>query len=80
VATSVAEQVLDISEVDMVMLFEAGPSEIRAIQRRGRTGRKKRNGRMVVLVAGKTSDEACLYSEKRKERAMKDTIRDQTQH
>jgi Fanconi anemia group M protein len=73
VATSVAEEGLDISEVDLVVFFEAVPSEIRAIQRRGRTGRK-RDGRVVVLVAAKSSDEACLYSERRKEKAMKETI------
>ena len=73
VATAVAEEGLDISEVDLVVFYEAVPSEIRAIQRRGKTGRK-RDGRVVVLVASKTSDETTLYSEKRKEKGMKDAI------
>ena len=41
VATSVAEEGLDIPEVDMVILFEPVPSEIRTIQRRGRTARRR---------------------------------------
>jgi hypothetical protein len=30
---------------------------------------------VVVLVAGKTSDEVCLFSDKYKEQAMKEIIR-----
>ncbi len=41
VATSVAEVGLGISEVDLVVFYEVVPSEIRTIQRRGRTGRKR---------------------------------------
>ncbi|MGC9308787.1 MAG: DEAD/DEAH box helicase family protein, partial [Thermoplasmatota archaeon] len=37
VATSVAEEGLDIPDVDMVVFYEPLPSEIRNIQRRGRT-------------------------------------------
>ena len=40
VATSIAEEGLDIPEVDLVVFYEPIPSEIRYIQRRGRTGRK----------------------------------------
>src|ERR671919_248383 len=39
VATSIAEEGLDIPEVDLVVFYEPIPSEIRYIQRRGRTGR-----------------------------------------
>ncbi len=75
VATSVAEEGLDISEVDLVVFYEAVPSEIRTIQRRGRTGRK-REGRCIMLVAKGTRDEGYLHAEKHKERVMKETIRD----
>ena len=37
VATSIAEEGLDIPEVDLVVFYEPIPSEIRYIQRRGRT-------------------------------------------
>ena len=39
IATSVAEEGLDIPDVDTVIFYEPIPSEIRTIQRRGRTGR-----------------------------------------
>ena len=40
VATSIAEEGLDIPQVDLVVFYEPIPSEIRYIQRRGRTGRR----------------------------------------
>jgi superfamily II DNA/RNA helicase len=55
VATSIAEEGLDIPEVDLVVFYEPVPSEIRHIQRRGRTGRKTA-GRVVILVANGSSD------------------------
>ena len=39
VATSVAEEGLDIPSTDLVVFYEPIPSEILTIQRRGRTGR-----------------------------------------
>src|SRR5207245_914650 len=38
VATSIGEEGLDIPKVDLVVFYEPVPSEIRTIQRRGRTG------------------------------------------
>jgi len=73
VATSVAEEGLDIPEVDMVILFEPVPSEIRSIQRRGRTARK-RSGEVVILMAEKTRDEGYYWASKKKEKQMKNTV------
>ncbi|KAL2650513.1 hypothetical protein R1flu_018641 [Riccia fluitans] len=41
VATSIAEEGLDIMEVDLVICFDANISPLRMIQRMGRTGRKR---------------------------------------
>ncbi len=69
VATSVAEEGLDIPDVDLVVFFEAIPSEIRTIQRRGRTGRSS-VGRVVVLLTRETRDVGYQKAEARRERAM----------
>ena len=50
VATSIAEEGLDIPEVDLVIFYEPIPSDIRYIQRKGRTGRKSA-GSVVILQA-----------------------------
>ena len=69
VATSVAEEGLDIPQVDLVIFYEPVPSEIRAIQRRGRTGRR-RAGRVVILITKDTRDEVTQYASKAKEKKM----------
>lgn len=69
VCTSVGEEGLDIPTTDLVVFYEPIPSEIRTIQRRGRTGRG-RAGRVVMLVTRDTRDEAYFYSSRRKERKM----------
>ncbi len=73
VATSIGEEGLDIPSTDLVVFYEAVPSEIRAIQRKGRTGRT-RKGRIVVLITKGTRDEAYYWSSLRKERIMYDQI------
>ncbi len=70
VATSVGEEGLDVANTDLVIFYEPVPSEIRSIQRRGRTGRS-RPGRVVVLITAGTRDEASFYSSQKKEREMK---------
>ena len=70
VATSVGEEGLDIASTDLVVFYEPVPSEIRTIQRRGRTGRS-RPGRVVILITRGTKDEAYYFSSMRKEKAMK---------
>ncbi|EQC26413.1 hypothetical protein, variant [Saprolegnia diclina VS20] len=48
-ATCIAEEGLDIGEVDLIVSFDCLTSPVRMIQRMGRTGRK-RVGRVVLLV------------------------------
>ncbi|ASA77867.1 DEAD/DEAH box helicase [Thermococcus sp. 5-4] len=74
VATSVGEEGLDVPEVDLVIFYEPVPSAIRSIQRRGRTGRH-RPGRVVILMAKGTRDEAYYWSSRRKEKGMFDAIK-----
>ncbi len=74
VASSVAEEGLDVPDVDLVVFFESVPSEIRAIQRRGRTGRSSL-GRVVVLLTRATRDERYQVAEVRREKAMGRIVR-----
>ncbi|CAD7769074.1 ATP-dependent RNA helicase DbpA [Candidatus Methanoperedenaceae archaeon GB50] len=73
VATSVAEEGLDIPSTDLIVFYEPVPSEIRSIQRKGRTGRKH-EGRIVVLMARGSKDEAYYWSTDNKEREMQKRI------
>ncbi len=73
VASSVGEEGLDIPSVDHVIFFEPVPSEIRMIQRRGRTGRA-RTGKCTILIAKNTRDEAHYWSARAKEKEMLQTL------
>lgn len=73
ISTSVAEEGIDIPAVDYVILYEPVPSEIRMIQRKGRTGRKHQ-GEMYILMTKGTLDESYYWASQRKERAMKNNI------
>lgn len=70
VATSIAEEGLDIPNVDLVVFYEPVPSEIRFIQRKGRTGRRSL-GRAVILAARDSMDVAYYYSSQRKAARMR---------
>ncbi|WP_375335560.1 DEAD/DEAH box helicase [Halorussus sp. MSC15.2] len=74
VSTSVAEEGLDVPEVDLVMFYEPVPTAIRSIQRKGRTGRQA-EGRVAVLLAEDTRDEAYFWISKRREDEMEDELR-----
>lgn len=73
VTTSVGEEGIDIPEMELAVFYEPVPSEIRSIQRRGRVGRTKL-GKIMILIARKTRDEAYYWMAHRKEKVMKKTL------
>jgi ERCC4-related helicase len=75
VSTSIGEEGLDIPELDMVIFYDSVPSEIRKIQRSGRTGRTK-PGKVIFLIAKDTRDEWYYWSAHHKEKRMKKILKD----
>lgn len=75
IATSVAEEGLDIPNVDAIIFYEPIPSEIRTIQRRGRTGRDS-PGRCYILLTENTVDVPFYLVAKRKEDTMNSVLRE----
>lgn len=73
IATCIAEEGLDIPEVDHVIFYEPVPSEIRYIQRRGRTGRRV-SGKVSILIAENTLDEVYYWSSIARTKKMKRII------
>lgn len=73
VATSIAEEGLDIPNVDAVIFYEPVPSEIRLIQRRGRTGRHSQ-GKCYIICANETIDDVYLKVAFKKEEIMHRTL------
>ncbi|PSP17741.1 Hef nuclease [Halobacteriales archaeon QH_10_67_13] len=74
VSTSVAEEGLDVPEVDLVLFYEPVPTAIRSIQRKGRTGRQA-EGRVAVLLAEDTRDEAYFWKARQDEQEMESELR-----
>ncbi len=74
IATSVAEEGLDIPSTDLVIFFEPISSDIRSIQRRGRTGRA-RAGEVIILTYEGGRDVGYLLSSLNKERKMISNIK-----
>jgi Fanconi anemia group M protein len=74
VSSSIGEEGLHVPDVDLVVFYEAVPSEIRYIQRRGRTGRTT-EGRVVILLAEGTVDESYYYSTLMKENRMRELVK-----
>ncbi|MFH1711453.1 MAG: DEAD/DEAH box helicase [Nanoarchaeota archaeon] len=68
-ASSIGEEGLDIIEVSHVIFYEPIPSEIRTIQRRGRTARLN-PGKQIILMTTKTRDEAYYWAAFNKEKKM----------
>jgi len=75
VGTSISEEGLDVPAVDFAIFYEAVPSEIRAIQRRGRVGRQVA-GKTIFLITKKTRDEAYYWAAFHKEKRMKGILYD----
>ncbi|MFX0153894.1 MAG: DEAD/DEAH box helicase [Candidatus Hodarchaeota archaeon] len=78
IATSVAEEGLDIPNVDAIIFFEPIPSEIRLIQRRGRTGRYS-PGRCYILITEESVDIPFHIVARRKEHSMNSVLSNQKQ-
>ncbi len=78
VSSSIGEEGLHVPDVDLVVFYEAVPSEIRYIQRRGRTGRTT-EGKVVILLAEGTVDESYYYSTLLKESRMRELVRQANQ-
>ena len=74
VTTSVGEEGLDIPRADLVLFYEPVGSEIRTIQRRGRTGRHD-SGTVYVLIAQGTRDEGATAAAAKREERMLIAIR-----
>ncbi len=78
VATSVAEEGLDISECDVVIFYDVVPSEIRTIQRRGRTGRNSA-GKVIIFKTVGTREEGYFWAGKNREKKMKQVLNEMKQ-
>jgi len=58
-STNVGEEGLDIAECDLVIFYDVVASEIRFIQRKGRTARH-REGKVIILYCKETHDEVYM--------------------
>ena len=74
VASSVGEEGLDIPEVNTVIFYEPVPSELRRVQRSGRTSRTM-PGKIIYLITKKTRDEAYHWVAQKKEVKMQNILR-----
>lgn len=72
-ATSIAEEGLDIPEVNAVIFYEPISSAIRSIQRRGRTARLSK-GKLIMLITMGTKDEYSYYASISREKKMTKSI------
>jgi len=72
VATSVAEEGMDIPSVKLIIFYEPVPSSIRHIQRKGRL---RGGGKVKILATRGTREQAYIYSSRRKELGMVQTLR-----
>ncbi|MEF8835858.1 MAG: helicase-related protein [Candidatus Thermoplasmatota archaeon] len=74
VSTSIGEEGLDIPSTELVIFYEAVPSAIRSIQRKGRTGRDGNIGKVHVLITKDSKDEAFYWKSQHEEKKMYDHV------
>ncbi|MEM2907519.1 MAG: helicase-related protein, partial [Candidatus Odinarchaeota archaeon] len=74
VATSVAEEGLDIHECDLVVFYDFAPSVIRYIQRKGRTGRRT-PGTVIILLTKGTRDESYYWMVTSKQKSLRSIVK-----
>ncbi len=74
VSTNVGEEGLDIAECDLVIFYDVVASEIRLIQRKGRTARHK-EGKVIILYTKETNDELYLHIALNKLRIMQGNLK-----
>jgi len=72
-ATCIAEEGLDIPEVNAVIFYEPISSAIRTIQRGGRTARLQK-GKLIILITKNTKDEWSFYASRSREKKMGQAI------
>ena len=70
ICSSIGEEGLDVREVHAVIFYDQVATEIRKIQRGGRTGRTM-PGKIIHLITTGTIDEAYYHASIRKEKKMK---------
>ncbi len=70
IGTSITEEGLSISSLDLAIFYDHTASEIRRIQRSGRVARVK-PGKIINLIAKNTRDEALMWTSYQKEKKMK---------
>ncbi len=73
IGTSILEEGIHAPAVKLAIFYDAVPSEIRNIQRRGRVGRINA-GKIIFLLTKNSRDIAYFYTSKRKEVKMKNII------
>lgn len=74
IGTSILEEGLDIKTgAELAIFYDIVPSEIRAIQRKGRVGRTQ-TGKVIFLVTNNTREQGYKWSAYHKEKTMKKTL------
>jgi Fanconi anemia group M protein len=82
ITSPIGEEGLHIPSADTAIFYDSVPSEIRTIQRRGRVGRTK-VGKIIFLITKNTRDESYYWTAYRKEKKMKEVLKEmqhKTQH
>ncbi|RZN61254.1 MAG: DEAD/DEAH box helicase [Methanonatronarchaeia archaeon] len=70
VSTRIGEEGIDIPLTSLVVFYEPVPSAVRLIQRKGRTARDGKYGRVIVLIMKNSQDEAYYWKSQRGQKKM----------